>query len=88
MLDSRIRSVHAYAIGCLAAYDFPLEWDQLKAVYYQPYKTPTFIIEETGVPIYSAESVIVSYDRAYLETVDGKEEQLNTWLFENIMEGN
>lgn len=66
VLERRVRSVHAWSF--LAELDVPMgERDQYAPVYYQPYKTPTFIQEQTGDPIFQADSVLVAYDRAYVQ---------------------
>ena len=84
VLEKQVRSVHAWLSGTLEAYDIALlEKDRLTAVYYQPYKTPTFIIEKTGEPIHVADLAFVSYNRAYLSTeAIGLDQTLLTMQFE------
>lgn len=61
----RQKNIHAFIVGTFVEQneDDAIDHKDLKAVYYNPYKTDTFIILETGEPIHEA-------PRGYL--VDGK----------------
>jgi hypothetical protein len=76
VLEKQIRSVHAWIIGTLAAYDFELERDGKTPVYYQPYKTETFMNELTWEPVREAKSVVVCYDRAFFRNAEAELGQL------------
>ncbi|MDQ0896235.1 MULTISPECIES: hypothetical protein [unclassified Paenibacillus] len=60
VLEKRVRSVHAYVVGTLNAYDFELEREGKTPM------TETFINEQTWEPIFTAPEVVVSYDRAFI----------------------
>lgn len=76
VLEKRVRSVHAYVVGTLDAYDFELDRNGKTPIYYQPYLTETFVNELTKEPIFGASEVVFFYDRAYIATQEQISEQL------------
>lgn len=75
-MEKRVRSVHAYVVGTLNAYDFELDRNGKTPIYYQPYLTETFVNERTRETIFNASVVVVSYDRAFITTSEEAAEQM------------
>lgn len=71
VLENKVRSVHAWVEGRLVDVDFiltPCDLSQLKRVYYNPYKTKSFVIEADPIQeVHSALHAIVSGDRVYID---------------------
>ncbi len=66
VLERQVRSVHAYVEGRLVSLDQNLPLYTRTCVYYQPYKTATFVVEATGEPVGKVESAYVTNNRVYV----------------------
>ena len=64
VLNDKRRNVHAFIRGELVSYNHAIPTD-LKPVYYNPYKTETFIMSDTKEPVYEAGMVFVEGKYAY-----------------------
>ncbi|WP_145949581.1 hypothetical protein [Paenibacillus sp. Y412MC10] len=65
VLDKQVRSVHAWVEGIFIAGDHPKPVRVSKVIYYNPYRTETFIFEESGQAVLAASYAHCENNRVY-----------------------
>ena len=65
-VEGEVEFADNYIFGSLEDNYKALERSGLVRVYYNPYKVNSFVVFETGKPIFNAESAVVIMDRVYI----------------------